>query len=76
MDLNELGWISAELTVQIWVHFYEIWLALGGCSRFEWIWVDLGGLELIWADSGTYAVYLDGLGPIAQNDIKQAASSL
>ena len=41
LDLTELGWISAELTVQIWVHFYEIWLDLGGCNRFEWI---LGGL--------------------------------
>ena len=47
LDLNELGWISAWLTVEIWVHFYEIWLDLGGCNRFEWIWVDLGGLELV-----------------------------
>ena len=47
MALNELGWISAELTVQIRLHFYKIWLDLGGCNRFEWIWVDLGGLELV-----------------------------
>ena len=47
LDLNESGWISAELAVQIWVHFYEILLDLGGCSRFEWIWVDLGGLEMV-----------------------------
>ena len=47
LDLTELGWISAELAVQIWVHFYEIWLDLCGCNRFEWIWVDLGGLELV-----------------------------
>ena len=47
LDLTELVWISAELTVQIWVNFYKISLDLGGCNRFEWIWVDLGGLELV-----------------------------
>ena len=50
MDLNELGWISAGLTVQIWVHFYEIWLDLGGCNRFEWIWVDLSSFNEILSD--------------------------
>ena len=30
---------------------------MGGCGRFEWIWLDLGGLELIRADSGTQAAH-------------------
>ena len=51
--------------------FLRFRLDLGGCSRFEWIWLSLGRLEWVRPD-----VYLDGLGPIAQNDIKQAASSL
>ena len=42
LDLNELDWISADLTVRMCV----ILMDLAGIE-FEWIWLDLGGLELI-----------------------------
>ena len=50
--------------------FLRFRLDLGGCSRFEWIWLSLGGLELVRPDSGAKVINLDGLGPIAQNDTK------
>ena len=33
--------------------FLRFRLDLGGCSRFEWIWLSLGELELVRPDSGT-----------------------
>ena len=43
LDLNELGWISADLTVRILVYF----------NGFGWIWadvVDLNGFGWTWVD--------------------------
>ena len=57
LDLNGFGWISADLTVRIWAGFDGFGWILGGCGRFDWIWLDLGGLELIGADLGIQAAH-------------------
>ena len=49
LDLNESGWISAELTVQIWVHFFMKFGWIGAdaidLNGFGWTWVDWNWFE-------------------------------
>jgi len=43
LDLNELDWISADLTVRICVHFNGFgwnWADVADLNGFGWTWVD------------------------------------